>query len=113
MEVAQETKIEIEEGGEKLAHYFKSLKSGEWLDYQRQIGALDGAEAEKSLKIALANYDARIVRVEGYCHEGDELMAKRPEDWREWIPGGHKYLAWIELVTGAQLKKKSATRSES
>ena len=36
MELAQERKIEIEDGGEKLAHYFKELRSKEWLDWQQK-----------------------------------------------------------------------------
>lgn len=107
MELAQERKVEIQDGGEKLAHYFKELRSAEWLDYQRAIAGLDGGEEEKSRRLILENYDARIVRVEGYTHKGRDLMEARPDDWREWIPGGHKYLAWIEMVTGNALKKKS------
>lgn len=106
MELATERKIEIEDGGEKLAHYFRELRSREWLDYQRRIAGLDGEEGEKNRALILANYDARVVRVEGYTYEGEELMAARPEDWRDWIPGAHKYNAWLELATGNELKKK-------
>ena len=113
MELAQERKIEIEDGGEKLAHYFKELRSKEWLAYQREIGSIEEEDAEKNRRMILANYDARIVRVEGYTYEGADLMRSRADDWRHWIPGGHKYLAWIELVMGSDLKKKSETSSGS
>lgn len=107
MELARERKIEIEDRGEKLAHYFKELRSEDWLEYQRRIGALDGDGEEKNRRTILENYDARIVRVEGYTYEDRDLMEACPDDWREWIPGGHKYLAWIELITGDDFKKNS------
>src|SRR3990167_8646668 len=108
MELAQERKIEIEDGGEKLAHYFRELRSKDWLDWQRKIGAVeDPDEHQRHRKLVLLAYDERVVRVEGYSYEGKDLMAARPDDWRDFIPGGHKYLAWIELVMGNELKKKS------
>lgn len=105
MDLARERKVEIEDAGEKLAHHFKELRSEEWLAYQREIAGIDGEE--KNLKIILKEYDTRIVRVEGYTYEGKDLMEARPEDWREFIPGGHKFAAWMELVNGGNLKKNS------
>ena len=114
MELMQERKVEIEDGGEKLAHYFKELRSDEWLAWQQKIAAIEDAdEGQRQRKIILLAYDERIVRVEGYTYQGQDLMAARPEDWRDFIPGAHKYLAWIELVMGNDLKKKSETKSES
>jgi len=107
MELAQERKIEIEDGGEKLAHYFKELRSKEWLDWQQKIATVeDPDEQQRQLKLVLLAYDERCVRVEGYSYEGRDLLAARPDDWRGFIPGGHKYSAWIELVMGNELKKK-------
>lgn len=108
MELAEERKIEIEDGGEKLSHYFKELLSDDWLAWQQKIGAVeDSDEGQRQRKLIILAYDERCVRVEGYTYEGRELMAARPEDWRDFIPGGHKYVAWVELVLGSELKKKS------
>ena len=114
MELMQERKVEIEDGGEKLAHYFKELRSDEWLAWQQKIAAIeDSDEQQRQLKLVLLAYDNKCVRVGGYTCDGQNLMAAQPDAWRDFIPGAHKYLAWIELVMGNDLKKKSETKSES
>lgn len=113
MELAQERKIEIEDSGEKLYLFFKELRSEEWLAFQREISSVNGDENDASRRRMLALVRARLVRIEGYTYNGEDLMAARPDDWRDFLPGGHLYLAWVDLVLGNDLKKKSEMRSEN
>lgn len=105
-------KVEIEIDGEKLAHYFADLRGDEWLEYQRVIGGIEGTERIDNLKRVLAIYDARCKKVEGYTQEDGADLMNLP-DWRDFIPGDHKFAAWNELVSGANAKKNSPTNSQS
>jgi len=106
MELVNSRKIKIAVQGEDVAHHFEELRSREWLDYQKRIAAFDGGDEEDRFRrMLLEAYDARCVKVEGYTHLGADIMAARPEDWRDFIPGNHKYLAMMELIGGADLKK--------
>jgi hypothetical protein len=125
MDLAIPRKVEIEVGGEKLAHYFRELPTREWLSWQRKIGELGDDALEK---IALW-YDEHIAKVEGYVYNGVDIMALSyplpspstgegkgegaVSDWKSLIPGAHKIFAWNEYLTGDELKKKSSTISTS
>lgn len=92
--------------GNTLDHFFKELAGEEWLTWQRKIAAVEGEdEGDKNRRLILLAYNEQIRDVEGYTFDGKLLTEAKPDDWRDYIPGGHKYLAWIELVNGNNLKK--------
>lgn len=109
-EVGVLRKVEIEVDGEKLAHYFDELRGDAYLEFCRQVTDAGGGEISNA-KFNVMSYDTRCQKVDGYADNGVDLMTAHPEDWRSFIPGGHKYLAMVELYTGANLKKKSSTSS--
>ena len=132
-EVGVLRKVEIDIQGEKLAHYFDELRGDEWLTFQRQLAELNG-DGDTAKRILLL-YDARCKKVEGYSITEQsveskalrsdlssqssalnaipiDLMAAHPDDWRDYIPGDHKAAAWLELITGDNLKKKLEANSK-
>ena len=107
-QLGEPRKIIIVDQGETLGHYLKDLASEDWLGYQRTIAAFDGTdEGDRVRRQILTAYDTRAVKVEGYVYAptGEDLMTARPDDWKDYIPGNHKWAAMIELINGGQLKK--------
>jgi hypothetical protein len=106
MDLSIPRKVTIVVEGNTLDHFFQELSGEEWLAWQRKIAAGEGEnDDDRSRRLILLAYDARVCAVAGYTFEGKPLEEARPDNWREYIPGGHKYLAWIELVNGNNLKK--------
>lgn len=81
-----------------LRHVFRPPTDAEWIAYMQEAAGVrvtnGTVEPAAAMRAELDLWTRLILSVDDrYTWEGEPIMQKRPEDWKDKLPASHKYLA--------------------